>query len=372
MRIGIDARSLSKKVCGVSQVVIQLIKALAVLDFENEYIIYVDKFFPDFVLPKNFRLVFTGCARKNNLQDFYFNRILTKDQLDVYHCMHSWLPLFLSRKTRVVITIHDLFVVDDLEFFAKYGFFKFFAREWFRYLLIYSVWRTDAIVAVSQYGKKEICRHFPEASNKVKVIPNASGLITQDFKGIVPLLEGKYFFYLGNCRSYKNVEMLIQGFARFFFLSNDQDIRLIIAGNDTYTKIIKLTESLGVAKNVKFVINPSSNKIIELYKGALAFVFPSKYEGFGIPVLEAMQFGVPVIISDAEALLEVAQGAALVVSHKQPDELAKAMQRIVNEKTLRHDLAEKGLDRVKIYTWERSAEELKSLYRATERGKPVR
>jgi len=367
-KIGIDARSITKgRICGVSRVTIALIEGLSIIDSINEYTIYFNSFIPEIKVRSNFKLELTGCSRMNPLDDYRFFNILRRSNLDLFHSMHSWLPVFLPKKLKRIVLIHDLFSITDPSFFSKYNPFHRIVRKYFYFLTLNTINSADRILTVSNYSKKRIIEVFPNAIGKVDVIYNAIGLFEsnsvssceQNFR------KNKYILYIGNCRSYKNVEILIHGFKLYLEEYPELSIDLVIAGNDTCDDIKELSRLLGLENQVIFHRNPTDGEIIQLYKNALFFILPSKFEGFGIPVLEAMSLGTPVIISDAETLLEIAGDAALSFKKDHASDLADKIHQMVTDRDKRLLLKEKGLQRVKDFTWEKSAEKLKKIYEET-------
>jgi len=366
LKIGLDARSIGSRVCGVSRVTSCLIKSLSEIDRDNEYIVYTDSTVLDFNLGQNFRVCSTHCSKNNPAHDLKFYSILKKDELDLYHAMHSWFPEFIPNGIKTVVTIYDLFSFIDPQFFIKHKPFHKLFQLYFKYLTGRSVKKADAIITISNYCKEELIKHFPLSDQKLNVIYLAEGV--DNSNRVINSNTGKriiksdYLFYLGNCRSYKNVGLLIEGFYIFLKKTEKPDLKLVIAGNDVYDSLENKAKKLGIAEKISFFINPSDDDIKNLYANSKAFIMPSRYEGFGIPVLEAMGFGVPVIISDADALLEVAGDAALVFNKNSPVELALAIEKILSDDKLRRKLIENGSKRAKEFTWKSSAMKLKSLY----------
>lgn len=362
MRIGLDARSINSKQCGVSRVASCIVQALSCVDKDNEYIVYTDNIVPKFNLNNNLRIHPTYCSRMNPMHDFKFYLILRRDKIDLYHSMHSWLPQFIPQGVKTVVTIHDLFSMTDPLFFIKYSPFHKLFQFYFGYLTKKAVSRADAVITVSNYCKNEIVKHFPVSNGKLHVIYNALGVSQKAVmaEGKTALLGDKYFLYIGNCRSYKNVEVLIDGFNAF--RNKNPKVKLVIAGNDLCEHIKAKVRVLNIEKDVVFIHNPTDKEISDLYRGATAFIFPSKQEGFGIPVVEAMSAGTPVIISDAEALVEVAGDAALVFRRDNPEELALLMGKVYQDDFVRKELIGKGLKRASIFTWESSATQLIKIY----------
>ena len=178
---------------------------------------------------------------------------------------------------------------------------------------------------------------------------------------ITRLVPNEYLFYLGNFRNYKNVPTLIRGFAHYLKCSSSP-LDLVIAGNDDNTAIHALCADLAITDKVHFFNRPSDEMVDNLYRNARAFVFPSLFEGFGIPPIEAMIYGIPVIISDAEALVETSGDAALVFDRKRPEDLAVKIEQLLSNPDLRNDLVQRGFECARRYTWENSAKQLKAVY----------
>lgn len=361
LRIGIDARSIQADRCGVSRVAARLVEALSAADAHNDYRIYTEDFSSWPGLGPNVQIVKTGLNRLNPLMDAHFGRILSADGLDVFHSMHAWLPLRLPSACRAVVTIHDAFAVSDPDFFIRRGFLRSAYRGWFDFSLRYSIKKAAAIVTVSQYSAGEITRLYPGANGKVVVIPNGAGIGPE--VGDVPSPVGApYLLYVGNCRSYKAPEVLIEGFAAYKKECPASPLRLIVAGNDPCPDIRAMAERLGVSRSIEFIRAPSDEALAALYRGCRSYVTTSRFEGFGIPLLEAMTFGKPAITSDADALVEVAGDAALTFRRGDALGLAGRIRELETRPGLADELARRGTLRAREFGWDRSARALAALY----------
>lgn len=362
MNIGIDARALGLKICGVSRVALRLIQVLGQSDRINYYVVYTNTMAAIPGLPANFRIVATGCDRMNLLKDYRFYRFMLQDDLDLLHVMHSWLPLFIPRGVKKLVTIHDIFTITDPNFFANRRPFRWIFRCYFWVLTWLTVLRTDVIITISRYCAEEIKRVFNLKDKRFEIVYNSPGIMPEgdDSRNVV-MGEREYIFYLGNFRSYKNVPTLVEGYA-CLLKSPCQNVELVLAGNDDNTQIKALCARLGIADRVHFFHRPTDAYVDNLYRNARAFVFPSLYEGFGIPPIEAMSYGVPVIISDAVALVETSGEAALVFDRTSPEDLAAKIKQILNDTDLRNDLVQRGYKCARRYTWENSAKKLKTVY----------
>ena len=363
LRIGLDVRSIGQRVCGVSRVSSRIVQALSDIDKENTYIIYVDQAVSEWRLGANFEVKRTGCSRINLFYEAKFYSILSHDTLDILHTFHAYLPHLLPHRCKSIVTMHDIFSVTDPLFFIKYHPFHRFIQTYFSFLTQRTIKRADYIITVSCFSKNEICRVFSSAAHKIDVVYNAPGLTSGSFAACnEPDVNGNYLLYVGNCRSYKNIDVLLAGFQKYVSNNPAGKMRLVMAGNDYGPRLIVMIKSFGLQENIVTYTNPTDQEMQSLYKNAIAFVLPSKYEGFGIPVLEAMSFNVPVIISNAAALVEVAGDAALVFDQNKPEDLAGAIEKLVSDEHLQDELRRKGRDRVKMFTWEKSARQLCVLY----------
>lgn len=283
--------------------------------------------------------------------------------LDIFHSLHAWFPFFIGRlRMKKVVTIYDLFVLTDKEFFAKRYPLGGLFRTYFTALTRRAVTGADLIVTVSEYSAKRIVELFPDAEGKIEVIYCAAGLERQDPAVASPEKAKGYLLYVGNCRSYKNIPLLIRGFVEYLRRRPESDMGLVIAGNDHCPHIRELAGRLGILERIRFILDPPDADLSELYARAVAFVMPSREEGFGIPVLEAMNAGIPVIVSDTHALVEVAGDAALVFDRSRPEALADAICQITDDDSLRRRLTERGHRRVEQFSWRRNAARLRECY----------
>ena|GEM_PF-3883515 len=364
MRIGLDARSIGERVCGVSRTTLRIIESLSKLDGVNHYFVFINSELQGLRLGPNFKIINTGCSRMNPFSDIKFSKSVAALELDVFHSIHSWLPFHIGlSRARKIITLHDVFAITDPEFFSKYGIFKHIARWYFLLLITRAVNSADLIATISEYSARKILELFPVAADKLKVVYLAAGMpLVRDGTTESKETAKPYLLYVGNCRSYKNIPVLIKGFAAYLKKNPDSDLSLVVAGNDSSPAARSLVDRSGVSSRVIFIDNSDDKTLNGLYIGALAFILPSKEEGFGIPALEAMERGIPVIISDADALVEVAKDAALVFHRDSPDQLAVAIDTLVRDPNLRKDLGIRGVLRSSAFSWDNTAAGFKSCY----------
>ncbi len=221
------------------------------------------------------------------------------------------------------------------------------------------------IIAISENTKRDIIKLFGIKEDKIEVIylanPLAAGAIEKR-KGAVSDLPQKYLLFVGNRRVYKNFDTFIESISSL--LQDDKDLHLLCAGGGTFTPSeIAGLEKLGVMKKVT-QRSFDDNQLAQFYLNAVAFVFPSLYEGFGIPVLEAFSCGCPVIASNISSLPEVAGNAAEYFDPADTMSILSAVKKVVRDHNLRSELKDRGYERLKGFSWEKTANNTKNLYQS--------
>jgi glycosyltransferase involved in cell wall biosynthesis len=213
-----------------------------------------------------------------------------------------------------------------------------------------AVKRARAVLTGSEYSKEQIVEWSGVGPDQVVVIQGAAG---EEFTPDGEIHEPgyPYVLYVGNHKPHKNLGRLVQALAR---LGRGHSLRLVLAGA-VEPDLLGLARSLGVADRLVFLGRVPDERLPALYRGALAFVFPSLHEGFGLPPLEAMACGTPVVSSLATSLPEVVGDAALPVDPLEVDSIASGIDRIVGDEQLRSDLRARGLSRAARFSWDEAA-----------------
>ncbi len=285
------------------------------------------------------------------------------DGVDLAHIPHFNAPLGLE--CPMVVTIHDLIYFHFKEYEPFFG-----ARLllWWKHQLLLS--QAHSIIAVSEATKADLIDFFPSIKKKIQVIHEAGqgemmGNIDQDESIVTRLnIHKPYFLSVGSIREHKNIHRLLEAYcmARQKYKI---EAELVIVGrlDKRFAKRHKFNDWLQKDSGIRYLGEVDDNDLGALYRSSHCFVMPSLIEGFGLPVLEAMDSKTPVIISDTPCLTEIAQGAALVFSRKRVDELATLLYNVLQDNDLRQKHIKKGLLRVKDFAWEKSAESTLMLYR---------
>ena len=292
---------------------------------------------------------------------FFFGR-----KSDVTHFFNYIVPPFVSGKK--VVTVHDM----------VYKAFPDTVRGRTKFMLNMglkrSMRRADIIVTDSEFSKEEILKYFPQHKRKIRVVP--CGVDLERFKPCTDPerisqvksslgIEGDYFLYVGTIEPRKNLRRLIAAYAAFVKKVGENSPKLVLAGGKGWLdgEIYASVRKLGLEGKVLFTEYVPAGDMTPLMCGALAFVFPSLYEGFGMPPLEAMACGAPVLTTNAASLPEVVGDCAVICDAYSVKSIAQGLYRLYSDKDLRAQLSRKGIERAKGFTWERSAQMLHNIYR---------
>ncbi len=283
---------------------------------------------------------------------------------DVTHFFNYIVPPFVHGKT--VVTVHDM----------VYRAYPETVRGRTKHMLdlglVTSMHRADRIVTDSEFSRSEIIKYYPEFSDKIRVVP--CGVDTEQFHpetdaDKIAAMRNKYgipknyFLYLGTLEPRKNLERLIDAYAQFAKKQTNPPTLVLAGGKGwLYDGIFAKVKSLGLEQHVLFTQYIDSADMCALMSSALAFTFPSIYEGFGMPPLEAMACGTPVLVSDAASLPEVTGDCAVIVKPDDTGSIADGLERLYNDENLRRRLSAEGLERAKLFSWERSAQMLHAIY----------
>ncbi|MCX6732672.1 MAG: glycosyltransferase family 1 protein [Candidatus Roizmanbacteria bacterium] len=264
--------------------------------------------------------------------------------LDVFFSPAHYIPRFCPFKT--IVTIHDLSYLYFPTEFLKKDLFQL--KNWTEYALKNS----QQIIAVSKTTKKDIIHEYSIPDEKISVIYNGYTNPIHDSDSHKQKLSYPYFLYIGTVQPRKNLNVLITAFAEFY--KTHKEFKLIIAGKKgwLYESIFKLVEELGMKQTILFPGFVSEEEKDRLYKKAAAFILPSLYEGFGIPLLEAMAHECPVISSFSSSLPEIGGEACLYFDPKNSDDLVEKMNSIITNKELVKKLSLLGKKRIEIFSWE--------------------
>lgn len=371
MKIGIDARVLGcKQIGGVATYTYNLIANLAKIDADNEYIIF-HSLPEDLAFSKrNFRVkVIQVPPYEFFKEQLALTYEVTKERLDLFHSPFYLPPIVRLSKT--ILTIHDLNPDENPELYQDKKMVSYF-RKWRRKV----AQKTDRIITVSNYVKKRVEDSLLIPKVKIGAIHSAQDerfgrVANRDLTNKIKddcHIKGDFLLYVGHIQPWKNLNRLIEAFA----LIKKRGIKekLVLAGGKGWAikEIETLTKELGLKGEVIITDFVPGDDLPLFYQAASAFVFPSLMEGFGIPVLESMACGTPVICSNVTSLPEVAGEAAIFFNPLDVPEMAEAIFRVLTDEGLRNDLIKKGFKRSKEFSWEKTAKETLKVYKEVVQG----
>jgi glycosyltransferase involved in cell wall biosynthesis len=363
MKIGVIIGQLNPSLTGIGNYTYNLIKELNKLDADKDFLYLINyehnRFFTNLkevTINNPFKVLKTYAW-------YPFLVIKLRDHdLDVIH-NPSQVPTFLKFKQKYIITIHDLtpFITPKESKFGRPLIYKLFFPRTLK--------TADKIIADSNSTKQDLIRYFNIPEEKIKVI-----LLAADEK-FKPLnneeidefkqeynLNFPFILYVGTLEARKNILTLIRAFYKL--KKKNIHYKLVITGKKgwKYKEIFKTIDKLNLQNDIIFTGYVPEEDLPALYKAADLFVYPSIYEGFGLPPLEAMACGTPVITSNTSSLPEVVGDAGIMVDPYDVDGLARAMYKALTNERLRKEMTKKGLERAKMFSWEKCARETLEVY----------
>lgn len=369
-RIGIDARFFGPIGKGLGRYTQKLIENLEKSDNQNDYFIFLKKENFDEYEPKNkrFQKVLANYSWYTVEEQIKLPRLLKKYQLDLIHFPHFNVPFLYFGK--FAVTIHDLILLhfsttrsSTLKPFTYW--FKYLA---YKFVIKSAVLRSQKIIAVSEFTKQDILKNFKNISeNKIAVTyeacedycmlsPDKDEEILKRYGIIKP-----YILYVGNAYPHKNLERLVLSFREV--LKKIPDLRLVFVGKEDYFyRELKNFIKDHKAKNITFADYVPDYDLDIIFHNSKLYVWPSLYEGFGLPPLEAMAKGTPVISSDHPCMKEILGDSVYYFNAEKEDEISEAIERVIGEKALRQNLMKKGYEQIKKYSWKKMARETSDIY----------
>lgn len=368
MIIGIDATALPPQPVGAGNYIIQLIRALAELGEETHYIVFAQ--------PHGRELI--GLAEQDSLrfelvnemqpaerlmwEQTRFPNLLRSSGVDLLHSLHYTMPL--HHPVKQVVTLHDMtyFLYPALHTFSKRHFFRAFIRL--------SGKRADALLADSESTRQDAIRLAGIPAGKITTTPLG---VTAEFAPLEDTavlrrvaekyqLPERFILFVGLLEPRKNVITLLRAFQEE--RAQLQGRRLVIVGRKgwMYNQLQQIVDELNLGLDVHFTGYVDQADLPAVYNLADVFVYPSIYEGFGLPVLEAMACGTPVITTNVSSMPEITGDAGILVPPEDPSALGSALRSLLADPTRRQKVAKEGLERAATFTWRRTAQLTYAVY----------
>ncbi|MBD3310942.1 MAG: glycosyltransferase [Candidatus Magasanikbacteria bacterium] len=393
MKIGIDARMYGPKQAGLGRYIEQLILNLESIDTENQYVIFLrqenwDEFKPT---SDNFKKVLADIPWYGWEEQIKLPKIIKQEKVDVMHFPHWNVPYFY--KDPFVVTIHDLIMFHYPRAEATtLGPIKFWLKDKAHRILVKHVAKkAKHIIAVSEFTKQDVHNTLKVPASKITIIYEAmfsnqrsetGDLISVTAFGLSSSrreerelvlnkygIDKPYVLYVGNAYPHKNLKGLLKAW-KLFEQKYGSDYKLILVGKKNYFYKQEIKESRNQRiKNVVFTGFLSDEELVLLYKSASLYVFPSLYEGFGLPPLEAMAHGVPVASSNRSCLPEILGEAAIYFDPENYDNICDTIYKGLTDKDIRFDLANNANNEIKKYSWRKTAGDTLKIYKRSLKGR---
>ncbi len=376
MKIGIEGQRLFRqKKHGMDMVALELIRNLQQLDKQNEYFIFVkndvDRCLSD---TPNFRIIDVPSAPYPIWEQVNLPAAARKYHCDILHCTSNTAPVVTS--VPLVVTLHDIIYMESMSVLKK-GFtpYQKFGNMYRRYVVPQVVRKSAKIITVSEFEKKRIGDFFKVNDHKLKAIYNGVSdhfkpISDTEYLGRIKLkynLPDKYFFFFGNTDPKKNTPGVLKAFS-LFLNSSEEKIPLVMLDFDLneLTKIINNIGDPSLHNFIKLTGYVPNSELPALYALSTIFLYPSLRESFGIPMLEAMACGIPVITSNTSSMPEVGGNAALYVDPYKPEEITTAIKKLLAEPLLRESLIRNGFENARKFSWAAMAKNVLNLYQEVE------
>jgi glycosyltransferase involved in cell wall biosynthesis len=370
MKIGIDGSPILKEKTGVGNYVYNLIKWLGNIDSVNEYSIFLNSFKGSFnanIKYQNFKIKRFRIPGKILMLSWGYLKFppidLLTGKFDIFHSTNFIIPP--KKEGKIIITIHDLYFMKYPENTELFG------GRYFKRFLPSNINKVDKIIAVSRSTKRDIINILGVNEDKIEVIYEGVDNIFKPINDRVKVLKikdryslpDKFILFVGSIEPRKNILSLIKSFS---LIRSKIEHKLVVVGSKGwgYKNIFDAIDSLNLRKSVMFTGYVPEYDLPYIYNASDLFVFPSFYEGFGLPVLEAMACGIPVIASNRSSIPEIIGDSGIVIDPDNIHELKDAMLNLLNNDELKKRLIDKGIKRASMFSWEKTAYNTLDLYKS--------
>lgn len=374
MRIAIDASTISTQ-GGPRTYVLGLLDALFRIDRENEYVIFYNDpcHLGRFPLAREIVLPGGNPVARLWREHLLLPLACRRERVDLLHCPKSAIPFFSP--CPVVVTLHDLIPIRHPETE------KFAARLYWRLQIPIAARRSDFIITDSEHARREIMTDFRVPADRVRAVMLAydpAMLAPRDeaagraIRARYGLPDG-YILYVGTIQPRKNLDTLIEAFHRLKS-GGGMTEKLVIVGRKgwLYEGLFARVRELGLGDDIIFTGFVPDEELPFIYDGARVFVYISLFEGFGLPPLEAMACGVPVVTSDTTSLPEVVGDAGIAVPPTDTAKVAEAIGRVLADPSLAASMGQRGMARARTFSWDATARETLEIYGRVAAGRPLR
>lgn len=360
--IGLDTRDLKLATTGTKTYLTELINELKKSSDNSFKLILFDSVWPPYwgnnLLGKIFEhfSFFIWKQITLPLKSFFCN-------VDVLICTDYYLPL-IKLKAKHIVVFHDALFFDHPEYYNPIW------LKWFKLVAVNAALKADAVIVPSQFSFTRLSIHLPTLKRKMQVVyqgPKSnevkSELSDATKKAMHKIGDVPYILHIGGLEKRKNLPFLIKSLKE---IRKKVDVKLLLVGrpnpkifNNSHEEIMKTIESCGLQQDVLFTGYVPDNDLPMLYKNSILYAIPSTYEGFGIPILEAFQQEIPVVVANNSCLQEIGGDAVAVFSPFVEEELVQIAVELITKESLRSELIQRGKQRLKHFSWKTSANDFK-------------
>jgi alpha-1,3-rhamnosyl/mannosyltransferase len=362
--IALDARKYHD--FGIGTYIQHLIREYPSLQHSHSFLLFIA---PEeakmIVFPEGFKTVVSPYRKYSLGEMFFFARQINDNNVSVFHSPHYTLPIRLKSKS--IVTIHDLIHLRFPQFFSL------LQRSYSYSMIWHAIHDSRFIITVSEFTKLDILRSFRVREEKIIPIPlgvseefrqSTPSFLVEEFK-IKFNIEYPYILFVGNTKPHKGLNVLLRAFKEVLTLFPELDLVFVGGTPDSDKSLQMLMNNPVLSKRVKSLGRISKDELILAYQGAEMFVLPSLYEGFGLPALEAMACGIPVIVSDAGSLPEVVGNAAIICKSGNDGMFAEAIMNLLRNPILKNEMIEKGKTHSAGFPWRATAQKTLEVYEKT-------
>lgn len=375
MKIGIEGQRLyRKKKHGMDMVALELIKNLQHIDTVNEYVIFVKPDEDNTCIPpaENFKIVeLTSRFGYPGWEQIALPRAAYEEGCDVLHCTSNTGPLF--SKVPLITTLHDIIYLESISILNKEGtWYQKLGNMYRRWFVPSVIKKSKKVITVSNYEKERINTYFGFTDNRLSAIYNGVGAHFKQVTNVGVLtsikhkynLPDKFFFFLGNTDPKKNTKGVLKAYADFIATSTDAyQLVMLDYDEEELQKLLLSINRPELRKNIHLLGYVPNTELPAIISQCTIFLYPSLRESFGIPILEGMACGVPVITSNTSSMPEVAgDDAALIVDPFDSTQITAAIQTLVDDYALANILSERGILRAQQFSWVAMSQNVLDLY----------
>jgi glycosyltransferase involved in cell wall biosynthesis len=366
MKIGVDARSLSEPIAGIGRYTLFLLREM-IVNSSHEWVLYSHKPIIHGDWDRS-RVKIRTLKSFIKIKGIYFAWLqlilpfwLSQDQITLFWSPAHRLPWYMPKGITTVITIHDLVWKYFPETMRPFG------KLLDSHLMPFAIKNTDRIIASSISTANDVFDESPSARSKTKVIYLGNSF-TRKKKSEIN--NRKYLLFVGTLEPRKNLQRLLEAYVMFSHSVRKQYPLLIVGGDGWGNQNLPyMINQLGLNDSVKVLGFVSNQKLEEVYCSAYLFIMPSLYEGFGLPIVEAMSFGLPVVTSNNSSMPEIGGDAAILVNPNSSSSIYKGINKVLSSNELWRELSSNAFKRSKLFSWHQSSKEMLEVFEDTASSK---